>query len=126
MAVFINPAAGPAPVGPYSTAVTTGNGFLFLSGQIGLDPSNGALTGATITEQSTMIFRNIGVILLECGYEVTHIVKVTVYVTDMASFPELNAVYGEFFGDHRPVRTTVGVASLPKGALVEIEVTAFK
>lgn len=125
MIQFHNPASSPAPVGPYSTAVTTGTGFLFLSGQIALDPSTGILIGATVGEQTAVIFKNIEAIITQCGYSVTAIIKVVVYVTDMGSFSELNTVYERFFGTHRPVRTTVGVASLPKGAMVELEITAF-
>jgi 2-iminobutanoate/2-iminopropanoate deaminase len=111
---FINPASGPAPIGPYSTAVRTGNGFLFLSGQI--SPGSGTVAG-----QTENILSNIGKIVKECSFSLKDIIKTTVYMTDMGKFAEMNNIYSGFFGEHKPVRTTVEVKGLPGGALVEIE-----
>lgn len=122
---FIESVGGVNPVGHYSTAVLLDNGFLFLSGQISID-SNGIIIGSTIEEQTKHIFNNVLRILSEVGYSKEDIFKVVVYITDISKFQEFNEVYKEFFGSHKPVRTTVEVKGLPKGALVEIEIYAFK
>ena len=111
---FINPPSAPAPAGQYSTAVRTGNGFLFLSGQI--SPESGPVAG-----QTEKILSNIDNIIRECSFSVKDIIKTTVYLTDMGKFAEMNEIYSRFFDGHKPVRTAVEVKSLPKGALVEIE-----
>ena len=123
---FINAASGPKAVGPYSTAAETDNGFLFLSGQIPLDPASGNIKGVTVAEQTATILTNISGILSELGYQKSDIIKCVIYTTDLSQFPELNQVYESFFGGHKPVRSTVGVSALPKGALVEIEATGRK
>lgn len=116
----------PKPVGPYSQAVEVG-GFLFLSGQIGIDPSTNELVDG-FKNQVIQIFKNIDAILREAGYARENIVKVVVYVTDIAKFKELNEVYEDFFKgvDVKPARVTVGVKELPLGAEVEIEVVAHR
>ncbi|MGA2142123.1 MAG: Rid family detoxifying hydrolase [Brevinematales bacterium] len=111
---FINPPSAPAPAGPYSTAVRTGNGFLFLSGQI--SPGPGMVSG-----QTEKILSNIDKIIKECSFSVKDIIKITVFLTDMGKFAEMNEAYSKFFDGHKPARTAVEVKSLPKGALVEIE-----
>lgn len=111
---FINPASVPAVIGPYSTAVRTGGGFLFLSGQI----SPG---GDSVGSQAASILKNIKKIVEECSFSVEDVVKTVVYITDIGKFAELNEIYAEFFGAHKPARSTVDVKGLPKGALVEIE-----
>ncbi|MGC8767225.1 MAG: RidA family protein [Brevinematia bacterium] len=113
------------PVGHYSTAVVLPNGFVFISGQISIDEF-GNLTGNTLRDQAKNIFNNVKKILSELGYSIENIFKVVVYITDIGKFSEFNEIYKEFFGNHKPVRTTVEVSKLPKGALVEIEVSAFK
>ncbi len=122
---FINPESGPQPAGPYSTAVLTANGFLFLSGQISLDPATGNLNGRTVSEQAVIILNNIKNIVEECSFSLQDIIKVVIYITDISQFAELNKLYEQFFGSHKPVRTTVEVSRLPKGALVEIEAVCF-
>jgi 2-iminobutanoate/2-iminopropanoate deaminase len=122
---FLNPSSGVKPVGHYSTAVLLPNGFLFLSGQISID-NEGTIVGSTIREQTRIILSNIKNVLNELSYDVTDIFKVVVYIRDISKFGEFNEVYKEFFGEHKPVRTTVEVSNLPKGALIEIEVSAFK
>lgn len=122
---FLDSVGGVNPVGHYSTAVLLDNGFLFLSGQISID-SSGNIIGSSIREQTKNILNNVLRILGELGYSKEDIFKVVVYITDISKFQEFNEVYKEFFGTHKPVRTTVEVKALPKGALVEIEVSAFK
>ncbi len=122
---FFNHFSGVKPVGHYSTAVLLPNGFLFLSGQISID-SNGDIIGNTIKEQTKVILSNIKNVLNELNYDITDIFKVVVYIKDIGKFSEFNEVYKEFFGEHKPVRTTVEVSNLPKGALIEIEVSAFR
>jgi 2-iminobutanoate/2-iminopropanoate deaminase len=122
---FLNPSSGVKPVGHYSTAVLLQNGFLFLSGQISID-NEGNSMGDTVGEQTKIILSNIKNVLSELNYNITDIFKVVVYIRDISKFGEFNEVYKEFFGEHKPVRTTVGVSNLPKGALIEIEVSAFK
>ncbi|WP_461829441.1 RidA family protein [Aquifex sp.] len=114
----------PKPVGPYSQAVEVG-GFLFLSGQIGIDPSTNKLVDG-FKNQVIQIFKNIDAILKEAGYRKEDIIKVTVYIVDISKFKELNDIYEEFFKDVsvKPARVTVGVKELPLGAEVEIEVVA--
>ncbi len=126
MPKFINPENAPAAVGPYSTAVSTENGFLFLSGQISLDPATGIVSGNSSALQAEIILNNIRNIVTACGFNITDIIKVVIYLTDIAAFSDLNNIYTAFFGNHKPVRTTVEVTALPKGALVEMEVTCFR
>ncbi|MGC8765509.1 MAG: RidA family protein [Brevinematia bacterium] len=113
------------PIGPYSTMAKVG-GFLFLSGQIALDAEKGELKGDTISEQTVQILKNIEVIISEAGYSKENIFKCVIYLRNMKDFNEMNEVYKNFFGSHKPVRTTVEVSSLPRNALIEIEVSCFK
>lgn len=116
----------PSPVGPYSQAVEVGN-FLFLSGQVGIDPKSSKLVEG-FKNQVMQIFENIDAILKEAGYSRESIVKVVIYLTDITKFKELNEIYEEFFKEVKvkPARVTVGVKELPLGAEVEIEVVAYK
>ena len=113
----------PKPIGPYSQAVAAG-GLLFISGQIPLDPVSGNLVEGSIEDQTEMVLKNIIAILREVKMGPENVVKTTVFLVDMADFALMNEVYAEFFGDHRPARSTVAVASLPRGARVEIEAVA--
>ncbi len=113
----------PAPIGPYSQAVNAG-GFLWASGQIALDPATGEMVPGGIAEQTTQVCQNLTAVLEAAGLGTEAVVKTTIYLTDMALFPTVNEIYGRFFGQAAPARSTVGVAALPKGALVEIEVVA--
>jgi 2-iminobutanoate/2-iminopropanoate deaminase len=113
----------PAAIGPYSQAIRTGD-WLFTSGQIGLDPTTGEFAPGGFEAQSRRVFSNLAAVLEEAGCSFRDVVKATVYVLDMADFPTLNAIYGEAMGDHRPSRSTVQAAALPKGALVEIDLVA--
>ncbi|MDD3927698.1 MAG: RidA family protein [bacterium] len=113
----------PAPIGPYSQAVKAG-GFLWTSGQIALDPATGEMVSGGVAEQTEQVCRNLTAVLEAAGVETEAVVKTTIFLLDMAAFPAVNEVYGRFFGAAAPARSTVGVASLPKGALVEIEAVA--
>jgi 2-iminobutanoate/2-iminopropanoate deaminase len=114
---------GPKPIGPYSQAVRT-NGFLFVSGQVALDPKTGEMTGADIRPQTERVFENIKGILEAAGSNLHHVVKTTVFLKDMNDFSTMNEVYAKYFTTAPPARSTVQVARLPKDALVEIEVIA--
>lgn len=113
----------PAAIGPYSQAVLA-NGFLFASGQIALDPETGQLVGDTVVEQAEQVMRNVEGLLAAAGTDVNSIVKTTCYLDDINDFAAFNEVYGRHFADNLPARSAVGVAALPKGALVEVEVIA--
>ena len=113
----------PAAIGPYAQAVTAG-GFLFTSGQIPLDPATGEMVGGGFEAQARQVLANLRAVLASAGCEFTDVVKATVYVADLADFPKLNTLYGEAMGGHRPARSTVQVAALPRGALVEIDLIA--
>lgn len=110
----------PAAIGPYSHAVRTGE-LLFCSGQIPLDPSTGELVGKTPAEQAQRCLENLRAVCEAAGASLQQAVRLTVYMTDLAAFAEVNEVYGGFFDDEPPARVTVGVAQLPKGAQVEID-----
>jgi 2-iminobutanoate/2-iminopropanoate deaminase len=112
----------PGAIGPYSQAVSV-DGWLYTSGQIGLDPASGEMV-AGFDAQARQVLANLRAVLAEAGVDFTDVVKATIYVTDLADFPRLNELYGEALGDHRPARSTVQVAALPKGGLVEIDLVA--
>lgn len=114
---------GPKPIGPYSQGVKA-NGFLYMSGQVALDPKTGELIGGSIAEQTERVMNNIKGILEAAGSNFHHVVKTTVFLKDMNDFAGMNEVYGKFFASAPPARSTVQVARLPKDALVEIEVIA--
>jgi 2-iminobutanoate/2-iminopropanoate deaminase len=112
----------PAAIGPYAQAVSVG-GFLYTSGQIGLDPNSGEMVSG-FEAQAHQVLANLRAVLAAAGCSFHDVVKATVYVTDLADFPRLNTLYGEAMGSHRPARSTVQVAALPKGGLVEIDLVA--
>jgi len=120
---FIATDRAPKAIGPYSQAVSAG-GFLFASGQIPLDPATGELVGGGIEASTERIFRNLEAVLTAAGLDFSDVVKTTVYLTRADDFAAMNGVYASHFGEHRPARSTVMVASLPKGAPVEIDVVA--
>lgn len=115
----------PAAIGPYSQAIEA-NGILFCSGQIPIVPATGALVEGGIQEQTRQVFHNISQVLAAVGTDMSHVVKTTVFLSDMAHFAAMNEVYAEFFGQPFPARSAVAVKELPKGAMVEIEVLAVK
>jgi 2-iminobutanoate/2-iminopropanoate deaminase len=110
----------PAAIGPYSHAVRAA-GLLFCSGQIPLDPDSGELVGATAAEQADQCLRNLQAVCAAAGATLADAVRMTVYLTDMGAFAAVNEVYGALFEADPPARVAIGVASLPKGALVEID-----
>ena len=114
----------PAAIGPYSQAVWAGN-FLYLSGMMPIDPETGALETADITLQAQRIMKNIEAVLSEAGLTQEDVVKTTCFLSDMGNFAAFNAVYGEYFTS-KPARSCVAVRELPKSALVEVEVIAYK
>ena len=113
----------PRAIGPYSQALRAG-GFLFTAGQVGFDPATGTLVDGGIGEQTRQVLQNIRAILEAGGSGLAQVVKTTVFLVDMADFAAMNEVYAEAFGTHRPARSTVAVAALPRGARVEIEAVA--
>jgi 2-iminobutanoate/2-iminopropanoate deaminase len=115
---------GPKPIGPYSQAIKS-NGFVFVSGQIALDPKTGEFAAPDIKVQTEKVFENLKGILEASGASLNHVVKTTVYLKDMNQFAAMNEVYARFFTAAPPARSTVQVARLPKDALVEIDVIAF-
>jgi 2-iminobutanoate/2-iminopropanoate deaminase len=120
---FIATKSAPHAIGPYSQAVRAGS-VLYLSGQIPLDPVSGNLVQGDFATQARRVFENLKAVLQESRAEFRHVVKATVYLSDLANFQTLNSIYGEYFGDHKPARSTVGVAQLPRGAAVEIDLIA--
>ena len=113
----------PAPIGPYSQAVCA-NGFLFVSGQIPVQPDTGAVAGTEITAQTRQVMQNLTAILEAAGSGLDRVVKTTVFLASLDDFPGFNQVYGEYFGAVKPARATVEVARLPKEVLVEVEAIA--
>lgn len=123
MKKVINTAKAPAAIGPYSQAIQVGN-LVYTSGQIPIDPATGAFAEGGIREQTRQSLTNVQAILEEVGLTMGSVVKTTVFMADMGDFAEMNAVYAEFFQEPYPARSAVAVKTLPKGALVEIEVIA--
>ena len=115
----------PAAIGPYSQAIRLGD-MVYTSGQVALDPSSGELVGTDVTAQTQQVFKNLAAVLEAAGCSLATVLKTTVFLKDMGDFEAMNAVYAEAFGADRPARSTVAVAGLPKGALVEIEAVAFR
>ncbi len=115
----------PAAIGPYSQAVEV-NGFVFASGQLPVDPATGAFAEGGIKEQTRQSLTNVSRIMEEAGLDLSHVVKTTVFLSDMDNFAAMNEVYSEFFKEPYPARSAVAVKTLPKNALVEIECIAAK
>ena len=120
---FVATAGAPRAIGPYSQGIRV-NGFVFTAGQVALDPGTGELVAGDIAEQTARALENLRAILIEAGTSMAQVVKTTVFLVDMADFAAMNEVYGRAFGTHRPARSTVAVAALPRGARVEIEAVA--
>ena len=121
--ITISTDQAPAAIGPYSQAILTGH-LLFTSGQIPLPPDGGDLVGTTIAEQTDRVMRNLAAVLKAAGASLDRVVKTTVFLVDLADFAAMNEVYARHVGDRPPARSTVEVAKLPSGALVEIEAIA--
>lgn len=122
--IIIKTDKAPAPIGPYNQAIKAGN-MLFVSGQIALDPSNGELLMENIEQETNQVMKNIGALLTEAGAGFEHVVKTTIFLSDMGLFAAVNKIYGEYFSGNYPARETVAVKGLPKNVNVEISVTAF-
>ena len=120
---FVATPNAPRAIGPYSQATRAG-GLLFTAGQVGFDPSTGELVDGEIAEQTERVLLNIRAILQASGLDMANVIKTTVFLVDMADFAAMNTAYAGAFGDHRPARSTVAVAALPRGARVEIEAIA--
>ena len=119
----ISTGQAPAAIGPYSQAIVAG-GFLFTAGQIALDPATGKIVDGGIVEQTQRVFANLGAVLAAAGVTWDRVVKTTVFLADLGDFPTVNEIYAQQVGAARPARSTVEVSSLPRGALVEIELIA--
>ena len=119
----ISTTKAPAAIGPYSQAIKVGN-LVYTSGQIPIDPATGVFVEGGIKEQTRQSLTNVQAILKEAGLTMANVVKTTVFMADMNDFADMNAVYAEFFEEPYPARSAVAVKTLPKGALVEIEVVA--
>lgn len=121
---YVSSDQAPKAIGPYSQAVKRGN-TVYLSGQIPLDPATGELARGDFEAQARRVFENLRAVLRSAGVDFRDVVKATVYLKNLSDFQKLNAIYAEYFGDHKPARSTVGVADLPKGASVEIDLIAI-
>ena len=120
---IISTTKAPAAIGPYSQAIRVGN-LVYTSGQIPIDPATGVFVEGGIKEQTRQSLTNIKAILQEAGLSMANVVKTTVFLADMNDFADMNSVYADFFAEPYPARSAVAVKTLPKGALVEIEVIA--
>ncbi|MDR0371912.1 MAG: RidA family protein [Prevotellaceae bacterium] len=122
---IISTTNAPAAIGPYSQAVEI-NGFLYISGQLPVDPASGGIAANTVTDQAEQVFANIKAILDEAGYTFNDVIKSTVFLADIADFGDMNNVYRKYYESDCPARSAFAVKSLPLGALVEIETIAAK
>ena len=123
MKKIISTKDAPGAVGPYSQAIRAGS-MVFCAGQIPLDPKSGQIESQDVGEQAKRVLENIGAVLKAAQLDYSHVVKTTVFLTDLADFQTVNAIYAGFFRENPPARSTVQVSALPKGAKVEIEVIA--
>ena len=120
---IIQTSGAPAPIGPYSQAVKTGN-LLFISGQVAINPANNEIDAKTPAEEAEQVMKNLDAILREAGISFDQVVKTTIFLTDMALFGTVNEIYGKYFSGKFPARETVAVKGLPKGVNVEISMIA--
>lgn len=120
---YVTTSQAPKPIGPYSQGVISG-GFLFISGQTGMDPATGELVQGDVAAQTERVLTNVMAILKEAKIGPENVVKTTVYLADIADFAKMNEVYARFLGKHPPARTTIQAGALPRGARVEIDVIA--
>ncbi|GAB4254559.1 MAG: RidA family protein [Acidobacteriota bacterium] len=122
---IVIPPAGPKAAGPYSPAVTAGD-WIYVAGQIPVDPASGQVVRGSIGEQTHRVLQNLRLVLHAAGADLGDVVKTTVYLRDLGDFAAMNAVYGEYFPADPPARTTIGVADLPLGVDVEIDAVAYR
>lgn len=113
----------PAPIGPYSQAVKV-NGMLFISGQVAIHPSTNQIEATTVEEEAEQVMKNLHALLMEAGMDFSHVVKTTIFLSDMALFQQVNEIYGKYFTGNFPARETVAVKGLPKNVNVEISMIA--
>lgn len=125
MKTIIKTERAPLPIGPYNQAIAVQGHLLFTAGQIALDPVSGQMVGNTIQEQTKQVCENLKAILVTSHSDLKHVVKTTVFLKNFNDFAAMNEIYGEYFGEAAPARSTVEVVRLPKDALVEIEVIAL-
>jgi 2-iminobutanoate/2-iminopropanoate deaminase len=125
MKKIINTPNAPAPIGPYNQAVMTGD-MLFISGQVALVHGTGELANADLTEETNQVMKNLQAILTEAGMDFSHVVKTTIFLSDMSLFAAVNEIYGSYFTSDYPARETVAVKGLPKNVNVEISMIASK
>jgi 2-iminobutanoate/2-iminopropanoate deaminase len=121
----INTDKAPAAIGPYSQAIVAGP-FVYLSGQLGVDPESGALAGPNLSAQAPQAMENLVRILEAAGLSTSDVVSVDVYMTNMGQFSEFNEIYSRYFDGHKPARAAIGVASLPLRACVEVRCVAYR
>jgi 2-iminobutanoate/2-iminopropanoate deaminase len=124
MQEIIQTSKAPSPIGPYSQAIR-GNGFIFISGQIPIEPGTGAVVGGDIAAQTRQVMKNLAAILEAAGSGLERIVKTTVFLANLEDFAQFNQVYGEFLGKARPARATVQVSRLPKEVLLQVDAIAL-
>jgi len=122
---IINTSHAPAPIGPYSQAVQAGN-FLFISGQVAINPATGNIEASDAAGEATQVMNNLKAVLTEAGFDFSHVVKTTIFLSDMSLFGTVNEVYGKYFIGNFPARETVAVKGLPKNVNVEISMIAAK
>lgn len=125
MKEIITTASAPAPIGPYNQAIRSGD-LLFISGQICIDPGSGELKNKDLQEETNQVMKNLQAILSQAGLEFSHVVKTTIFLTDMKRFAEINEIYGQYFEENYPARETVEVSALPKFVNVEISMIASR
>jgi len=121
---YVSSKDAPKAIGPYSQAIKA-NGLLFTSGQVALDAASGEIVAGDFSAQVRRAFDNLRAVLRAGGTDFKRVIKATVYLTDMGNFQAMNAIYAEYFGDHKPARTTVEVSKLPKGAQIEVDLVAL-
>jgi len=122
---FVSTTDAPKAIGPYSQATLHG-GLLFSAGQIALDPATMEIVPGGISEQTERVMKNLAAVLSAAGLEFANVLKTTVFLVDMQEFAAMNEIYARYFGDHRPARSTVAVAGLPRNVRVEIEIIAAR
>lgn len=122
---IINTTNAPAPVGPYNQAIKAG-GFLFVSGQIAIDPATNELYSGNLQGETHLVFKNLKAVLNEAGLDFKHVVKSSVFLSDMGLFAEVNKIYAEYFTENEPARECVAVKTLPKNVNIEISVIAYQ
>ena len=115
----------PQAIGPYSQGMIAGN-MVYTSGQLGMEPSTGELVSSSIEDETRQSLKNVEAVLKEAGVELSDVIKTTVFVKDLGQFTDINKIYSEFFSEHKPARSCVEVARLPKDANIEIEAIALK